>query len=57
MRGGEPANSGEKFFGVNDHAARALQEWLNNYAGNLVAALNQKVFEFVEAFDVVKSRA
>ena len=44
---GQAADSGKKFFGMNDHPARALQQRLDNNSGNFVAAFGEHVFEFL----------
>ncbi len=52
MGGGEAADTGKKLFRVNDHAACALEKWLDDDGGNFVAAFGEQLFEFSKAFDM-----
>jgi hypothetical protein len=52
VRGGEAPDARKKLFRMNDHAARALQQRLDDDCGNLVAAFGEQTFEFSKTFDL-----
>ena len=54
MTRAECADFLQEFDGVNDHATSALEERLNDYGSDLIAAFSQELFELLGAFDVAR---
>ena len=52
VSGGQAADSGKKFLGMNDHPARALKQRLDNHGGDFIALLGKQALQFVQAFDL-----